>query len=470
VKTTYQIKTDVAVIGGGPSGIAAAVSAARGGADTLLVEQYGFLGGLATTGLPLLSFHTMSGKQVFEGFAQEFVDELQAIGGAMGHIQSPPDGHAGTMTPVYPESVKLIAERIAQHAGVRLLLHAKVCDAKKNVDTVTSVLLATKEGLIELKARVYVDCTGDADLVAYAGGAYTVGRAGDAKCQTMTTLFSLGGVDVESVAHHFRNELYYAVRPGEDTSALIHLSGKLDQFHKEGTAEFPFSDDAHDMWAMSLRPGELNLNVTDLAGYDALTSSGLTEAELAGRQQVAKTHNFLRTCVPGFSRSYLSSTSYTVGVRESRRITGLTTLSANDVLLGRTSESVIARGGYCLDMHDPDGKGITFTFQQNPAATVDIPYGTLVPENLSNVIVAGRSLSASHEALAAVRLMAICMCLGEAAGWASAIACHSTSRGSNLSDASATHRKREQQLTASFHEVNIGDLQEKLRSTGVLLW
>ena len=449
MKTKYRIDAEIVVVGGGPAGVAAAVTAGRSGAKTLMIEQYGFAGGLATTGLPLLSFHTLSGKQVFRGVAQEIVDRLVGVGGSPGHVLAPPDGHAGSMTPVYPEATKWVSDQMLREAGAELLLHAKVVDGNTKSGHLRSIIVAAKEGLIEVTGKVFIDATGDADLVYHAGGNFDVGRSSDGRSQTATALFTLGGVAVTEVARHFAKEHYYAARPDEGAEAkLIHLSGGLGRFRDSAKAEYPFSDDDHALWAMCLRPGQLSLNLTDLAGFDTLTSRGLTEAELSGREQIWRVVRFLKENVPGFSESYLLSSPPCVGVRETRRIRGLRRITASEVLEGAVFDDVVVRSGYCIDLHDPDGKGIIFEFQRDPDLTFDIPYSSLVPEDLDNVVVAGRSLSATHEALAATRLMALCMQMGEATAYAAAVALPN----------------------GNTHKVPVGEIQNRLRESGGLLW
>lgn len=449
MKTKYRIDAEVIVVGGGPAGVAAAITAGRSGARTLLIEQYGFAGGLATSGLPLLSFHTLSGKQVFRGVAQEIVDRLVLAGGSPGHVFAPPDGHAGSMTPVYPEGMKRVADEMLRESGAQLLFHAKLVDVVRNSAHLDSIVVAAKEGLIEVSGTVFIDATGDADLAYHAGAGFEVGRSPDGKCQTATALFTMGGVDIPQVAFHFAKEHYYAARPEEGTELrLIHLSGGLGRFRDDSKAPYPFADDDHALWGMCLRPGQLSLNVTDLTGFDTLTSRGLTSAELSGREQIWRVVRFLKENVPGFSESYLLSSTPFVGIRETRRIQGLRRITATDVLDGAHFDDVVVRSGYCIDLHDPDGKGIIFRFQRDPDLTFDIPYGSLVPEELDNVVVAGRSLSATHEALAATRLMALCMQMGEAAAHAASVALP----------------------TGNTREVRVEEIQNRLRESGGLLW
>lgn len=416
---------DVVVLGSGPAGVAAAIAAARTGARTLIVEQYGFLGGLATTGLPLLSFHTVSRVQICKGIAQQLVDELVAFGGSCGNIFAENDAHVGSMTPIYPEEYKRFLDLTMKRHGVEVLLHAKLVGAVVERGKVVKALLALKEGLAYVAAESFVDATGDADLVAFAKGSFEIGREKDGKTQSMTTLFNIAGVDQETVLKHFPEEVFYGVRPGDDRPSLFHVKGGLGRWREIAGEDYPFKDDDHGLWGMVLRDGQLNLNITDMIDKDALSSRGLTIAEQEGREQIWRIYSFLKKYVPGFEKSFVNFAQVQVGVRETRRIVGLKRLTADDVLSCRHFDDVAVRVGYSIDMHDPDGQGISFKMQQKTDECYDIPFGCLVPASLNGVIVAGRCLSAEHEALASCRVMVFCMGMGEAAGYAAGLSARS---------------------------------------------
>ena len=438
---------DVIVIGGGPAGVTSAIAASRAGASTLLVEQNGFLGGLASSGLPLLSFHTKSGKQVCKGIAQEIVDRLMEIGGSPGHIYASTPAHISTMTPIYPEEFKILMDKMMEENNVKVLLHASLAECIVHEDKVEKVILSLKEGLAEASADCFVDATGDADLVAYAGGEFLLGREKDGKVQSMTTLFNIAGVDEEVVLRNFPEEVFYGKRPGDTESSLMHVKGGLGRWKKIAGDDYPFTDDDHGLWGMVLRAGQLNLNIVDIIDKNALTSEGLTSAEEEGRRQILKIYNFLKKYVPGFEHSFINFSHCTVGVRETRRIEGLYRLTKDDVINCRKHPDVIARAAYSIDMHDPEGGGISFEMQQKEDLCYDIPFGCLVPKRLESVIVAGRSICAEHEALASCRVMVFCMGMGEAAGNAAAL--------------------------AALNKIKIRDLpvaavQEKLKQTGAI--
>ena len=438
---------DVVVFGSGPAGTVAAIAAAKQGAKTIIVEQYGFLGGLATTGLPLLSFHTVSKKQVCRGLAYQLVEEMTADGFSCGNIFPEDDAHVGSMTPVYPEEYKYFLDRQMEKYGVKVLLHAKLVDAETENGKVVRALIAVKEGLAYVSGKCFVDATGDADLIAAAGGGFEYGRESDGKCQSMTTLFNLAGVDQETVKKYFPEEIFYGVRPGSSGKALFHVKGGLGRWRLEAGKDYPFTDDDHGLWGMVLRDGQLNLNITDIINCEAITSEGLTAAEQEGRRQIWKIVYFLKKYVPGFENAFVNYAQVQVGIRETRRIIGLKKLSVEDVLTCRHAEDAIARVGYSIDMHDPDGKGIRFGMQEDRDESYDIPYGCLVPRDLDGVIAAGRCISAEHEALASCRVMVFCMGMGEAAGYAAALSA---------------------QTGKSLKEIDLKQVQSLLRQTGAI--
>lgn len=438
---------DVVVLGSGPAGTVAAIAAAQEGAKTLLVERYGFLGGLAATGLPLLSFHTVSRRQICSGLAQKLVDDLTEFGGSCGNIFSSTEAHVGSMTPIYPDEYKYFLDLQMKKYGVEVLLHAQLVGAETEQKKVTKALLAVKEGLASVEAKCFVDATGDADLVAFAGGEFELGREKDGKVQSMTTLVNVAGVDQETVLQYFPEEVFYAKRPGDKEDSLFHVKGNLGRWRETAGAEYPFKDADHQLWGMVLRDNQLNLNITDIVDCDALTSGGLTKAEQEGRRQIWGIMNFLKKYVPGFEKAFVNFAQVQVGVRETRRIVGVKKLLTTDVLSCNHFEDGVVHAGYSIDMHDPDGQGIAFKMQRNPQECYDIPFGCLVPVRLDGVIVAGRSISAEHEALASCRVMVFCMEMGEAAGYAAALA---ASTGKNIRD------------------VDVKDIQEKLRKTGAI--
>jgi glycine/D-amino acid oxidase-like deaminating enzyme len=384
---------EVIVIGGGPAGICAAVAAAEQGADTLLVERYGFLGGMATAGLicPFMSY-TSGDVQVNAGLFQRILDMLDARGARGG---AEPD-----RAQFDPQVLKLVLDDLARDAGVRLLLHTMMVDAVAEEGRISQAVVAGKSGLQALEAGVYVDASGDGDLAARAGVRFEMGRPEDGLCQPMSLFFRMAGVDRERVPDIGKiTELYRA----QKAAGQIH--NPRDEFHRI---------------IPTTRPGEVTFNATRVLGHDGTDAWSLTDAEMQGRRQVQELVRFLLGHVPGFEHAYLVSIAPQTGVRETRRIMGDYVLSGDDFDRAAKFDDAVARGCFSIDIHNPTGTGIIGRHMPK-GQWYDIPYRCLTPDGLDNLLVAGRPISCDHEMHGSVRVMPIAMCTGEAAGVAAAL-------------------------------------------------
>jgi FAD dependent oxidoreductase len=415
-------KYDVVVIGAGPGGAGAAIAAARGGARTLLVEKNGFAGGMATAGLvnPFLgNFYknpeTGQTGSIIAGVFGEICERLRARGALLRFYYSGPDG---VFSDAFDDAwLRLVYDQLLAAAGVEVLFHAQLLDAKTSDGRIESVRLLCKEGQLELAADTFIDSTGDADLVAAAGGDCQIGRTEDGLCQPCSTMFRLGGLDkatlLAGTLHDCREKINGEFRAAKE-------AGRLKFPHKGGLGIYEFP-----------RPGVLHFNATRVLGQPALTSEELTRTEIEGRRQVGLLADWLRAEVPGFEKSFLESVATHVGVRETRRIAGRYVMTREDVISGARFADGIARSAYFIDIHDPIGPGGlhaekevggTIKSDFKPQKYYEIPYGSLVPEKLSNVLVACRAISTDHYAHAATRVMATLTAVGQAAGRAAAIA------------------------------------------------
>ncbi|MDH7601474.1 MAG: FAD-dependent oxidoreductase [Armatimonadota bacterium] len=382
---------DVAVCGGGPAGIAASVAAARTGAEVILIERYGFLGGMATAGLvnPFMTFFAGS-EQIVKGIFQEIIDRLSAKGGWGG----PREKWAFD-----PELLKVTADEICLESGVKLLLHSFVCGADVRRARIASIKVFAKPAPRNIKAKVFVDATGDADLAHLAWVPCEKGRPGDGLTQPMTLNFRVAGVNIERMPPREEiNRLYLAARD-------------------QGRINCP-RDNV--LFFFTTREGEVHFNTTRVIKVDGTSARDLTAAEIEGRRQMKQICDFLRTDVPGFEKSYLTAAGTQIGVRETRRIVGQYVLTAEDVLSAAKFHDCVARGSYPIDIHDPDAGG-TVIKHLPPGESYDIPYRCLVPLNVSNLLVAGRPISATHEAHSSLRVMPIAFATGQAAGTAAAL-------------------------------------------------
>lgn len=420
--------TDVLVVGGGPAGMGAAVGAADAGADVILVERYGFLGGNATAALVtyFMSFYTPFQEQkdpefhllypwgegpsepVIEGVVTRFIDMLVAGGGAV-----PPSRETGYIVSFDPELFKMIAAELLDAAGVKYLYHASASGVIGG-NKPEGVILETISGPLVIKARVIVDCTGDGDIAAKAGAPFVIGREKDGFTQPMTLMFRVAGFDRAKFAEYVKNN------PGQWSGGqgLYNLIARAVAEHH---IDLPREDI---LFFGSPHREEVVVNSTRICQLSGIDAWDLSKAEYIGRRQVRQVADFLREYVPGFESSYIVQTGSQVGVRESRRIIGSYILNEDDVLNVRKFDDVIARGNYPIDIHDPCGKG-TVLKRLPVHDAYDIPLRCLIPLGVDRLLTAGRCISGTHEALASYRIMPVSMATGQAAGVCAALAVRS---------------------------------------------
>ena len=415
---------DVVVVGGGPSGIAASIAAARAGARTLLIERYGYLGGNLTAGLvgPCMTSYSLDGsQQLIRGIFEEFVQRMVDAGGAL-HPSGIPAGSAycgfieyghDKVTPFDPECAKITALRMCREAGVELLLHTFVVDVITTRDgdapaSITGLVCASKSGLHVQPALRYVDCSADGDLAALAGAEIGVGRDSDGLTQPMTMFFRVQGVD-DAVVEAYVRDHPDDFRPYASIVAKATAEGR-----------FPAPRKGIGLYK-TLQPGVWRINTSRVLRRNGADVHDLTAAEIEGREQVMSLLTFFRSDLPGFEHASLLDTAATIGVRETRRVVGDYTLTLGDLQNGRRFEDVIALCGYPVDIHDPSGAGGGTAEAPPTANTYEIPYRILVPRDVDGLPIAGRAVSATHEALGAIRVMPPCFAMGEAAGTAAAM-------------------------------------------------
>jgi hypothetical protein len=413
-------ETEVLVVGAGPAGIAAAVASARSGARTLLVERYGFLGGNLTAGLvgPCMTSYSLDGsQQLIKGVFEELVLRMERVNGAIHPSKiaagSPYSGYIvfghDKVTPFEPEAVKVCAAEMCLEAGVELLLHTFVVDALVEGGAVVGVLVANKSGLQALRAQVIVDCSADADVAARSGVPFEIGRAEDGLTQPMTMFFRVANVDDQRV------QAYIDAHPDD----YRQFASLVQQARERG--EFPIQRRGIGLYR-TLQPGVWRINTTRIHHLDGTDAHDLTQAEIEGRRQVLLLLDFFHNWLPGFEHCRLLDTAPQIGVRETRRIVGEYTLTHDDLASGREFEDVIALCGYPVDIHSPTGDGGGTTGELPTANIYQIPYRSLLPVHVEQLLVAGRCISATHEALGAIRVMPPAFAMGQAAGTAAALA------------------------------------------------
>ncbi|NLA52648.1 MAG: FAD-dependent oxidoreductase, partial [Alcaligenaceae bacterium] len=358
-------EADVLVCGGGPTGIAAALAAARLGCRTALVERYGTLGGMATVGLvgPLSNYNA-NGVRILGGIPEEFIDDLEELGGAIPHL---PGGYV----PFEAEMLKILAPRKLKTAGVQLMLHSTVVDAVRDQARLTHVVISNKAGFRGVRARVVIDCTGDADVAFRAGAPYE--QSPIDRMQPMTMMFVLGNVDTESLGG-------LLMKPGGTPTTHPAIRERLAAAVERG--ELPPFGGPWIQWGSTMRPGYVSINMTRMRG-DATDPDTLTEAELRLREDAWQFFSFLRREIPEFSKAVLVNTGFQVGIRETRRIVGEYQLTKEDVLNPKDFPDTICLGSHPIDVHHSEGTGQSLMWLKRPYR---IPYRCLLPKGISNLL------------------------------------------------------------------------------------
>lgn len=395
-------EVDVLVCGGGPAGFCAAIAAARAGAKVLLIEQTNCLGGIATAGgHNHLCLYTSWGtdERVVGGVPYEMVERVLKLGHG---------AYARGMIDFELEGMKLALEQMAAEAGVRLLYHTLFADAIVRDGRCEGAYIQNKSGRQAVLARRVIDATGDADVAASAGAPFEKGRPGDGAMQPCTLMFLIGGVDWAKV-QPFRNS---QDRTLKKVWAEAQANGDME----------PFQDQIMGWWWTPTRPDQVGQNFTHIVGCDATDAESITKATIEGRRQAFHMIPVFRKYVPGMENCYLISTASLLGTRESRRIVGEYVLTDEDILAEKTWSDSIGYGSFFIDIHNCTGPGMDReTYRPHPGFKYQIPYRTLVPKAVENLLVAGRCISVTHRALGSTRVMPQCGLLGEAAGAAAAL-------------------------------------------------
>ena len=422
-----DLSADVLVIGGGPAGLCAALAAARGGADTLLIEQNGYCGGMATAGLvaPFMTCYDSGGTIMWiRGLFEEIVDRLCATGGAI-HPSKVETASAFTsyitaghihVTPFKAESLKLLADEMLAESGVRVLYHTSFMDAETDGERISRVVVAMKDGLHAITAKVVIDCSGDGDCAAAAGVPFEMGN-GAGRIQPATMFFRIGNVDSAKIdADIEANWQNFYRKDGVNYRSLHWWVSKAREA----------GDWTLDRVSIGLFRGvdedEWSINTSRIMGIDGTDSASLTHGEIVGRRQVKEIFDFLVKYVPGCENAKLLQTGSTLGIRETRHIQGVKKLMTDDILSCKIPEDSILLAANSVDVHGRFGPRSNEYITIPEGKCYGIPYGTLTPVNFSNLLVAGRCLSAECEAAGAVRVMPPCMGMGQAAGATAALA------------------------------------------------
>ena len=417
-------QADVVVVGGGAAGVAAAETAARVGRSTLIIERYGFCGGAAVGGMSgticgmyLATDHSVNRpEQAVFGFTEKFRAAMAARGGI-----TAPQRYGKTWTVTHDPLIwREVADGLLGNAGVQVLFHTLVVGVVMEEDLVRGVLVDSKAGRGAVHAGIVIDASGDADVVFRAGLDFTMGA--DGTVQNPTMIFRLGGVDMDRFTEYW----------GPDTICSPAYTQLIIDANESGKFRLPRAK----IWLFPTpRSNEVLCNATRLIGHDgrALDPTDpfdLTEAEITGREQVREYARLFRDTIPGCESSFVNDTGVQVGIRQTRSIAGVERLTNEDVVERRKRPDGIARSPWPIELHAGERPKLEWLLDDY----YEVPYGTLVPAAGENLLVAGRCLSAEHEALASARVTAQCFSYGQAAGLAAATALE---QGSAVRDISA---------------------------------
>ena len=424
-------EVDLLVIGAGSAGCCAAIAAAEGGARVLLVDRYGFAGGTSTGVLDTFYGFFTPGPQprtVVGGIAARVVDELERLDA----IYLRPNTYgAGTGVTYNPEILKIVWDRLLAGAGVDVLLHSLLVDVEQDAQgRLIGAILATRGGLRRVRAKRFIDASGDAELCHLAGIEYE--RAGDLEpAQTLTTTFRLAGVDIAAFNAAGGKQMLAEKMAGADLSRYP-LPRRKGSFH-----------------AMAI-PNSASTVAARVADVNPMDSADLTRAEITGREQAITYERFVREQVPGYANARLSGLATFIGLRETRRVYGEYRLTRDDCMTARRFDDAVLLCGAPIEDHrqGKDGQDETAWAYVPDGATYDVPYRTLVPRGRDEVWVVGRCFSATHDAHASCRSMAQTMAMGHAAGTAAAMSLAGK---------------------CGARDVSVSGLRDALRTTGAVL-
>lgn len=427
------LEADVVVCGGGPAGIAAAVSAARHGASTTLLERYPSVGGQATNALVNIWHTSDRTKQVIFGLVQEIIERAGPAMQRYADYPTRPETHE-----FEPSALRVVLHQLLDDAGVRTLCNLTAVESIVEEGQLRGVLVDSKTGRKAVLGKIFIDATGDGDVAANAGAPFDFGRASDGRVQGMTMMYRLCGLDARRLATH-----------PEAAQRVFTLMREL-----RAAGKFPpFNEDATEYYLNSVLPHTVSYNMCPVAG-NPLDEEELTRLSVQARQQVTQYVDFWHHEMPGFENAEIEQMGFMLGVRESRRIRGLKTLDAQMVVKAVKQPDAIGHGFWLVDIHDPKGSGHTTWTEQQPDSmpavgqSYHIPLGICLNEHLRNLAVVGRCASATHEGQASMRIQTHCMVMGQGIGTAAAQALDS--------DVDMSH-------------VNLAKLQQLLKADGVYL-
>lgn len=462
-KKTFEVKEgqefDIIIVGGGTTGIAAGVAAARDGAKVCLIEYYGFIGGNATTGLPWMAYHNLVGQRVIGGVAYEFIEQLRNVGGASDFYMDPV---CSSTVAVNPHWWKIVSMQEVKKENINVKLHSLVVgvdtddsgsDGRKRVK---GVFMTNKGGFHHLKAKVVMDCTDSGDIARMAGATMVKGREGDQKTQVSSYTISVSGINVKPLLEYFReNPDDIRPFPIENIDALLEQMQDAEIFIIGGLRKLIAKARADGLeLSRGVMPGlvfpktgEITTVASSVEGLDPTDPDAFTKAEQEGMKQTQQWIRFLREYVPGCEKVALSGTPHQIGIRETYHMDDAEyLLTGEDLATGKKFEDVISLGGYHVDIHAPNNDGHNTEYIGPP--TFQIPYRSLLPQKIDGLLVVGRAFGATHEAQAATRVIPLSMAQGQGGGQAAALAVSSN---------------------VELRDIDIKELQNRLINQGQIL-
>lgn len=439
------------VIGGGTTGVCAAIAAARGGAQVLLVELNGFLGGNAANGLAWLGFHSLDGRQMVGGLPWEIITRLQAMGGATDFQDDP---ICGSCVGVDPTLLKILLHRMVRESGVTVRLHSMFSSVRALPDG-WEVTLCEKQGMVKIEADVVIDCTDTGDVAASAGASLRFGRDTDGKPQISSVVLRVGGVDMDAFCGYFQNHPDQ-LRPfpltdaqqrflvGSMREAPVFVMGAFPDLIAKAHADGLSYPRDRLIGTGNAQTGELTLVASRVEGVNPNNTMNHTAAEMDGLEQTMGIMRLLWEYLPGCERARLLSAGHSIGVRETRHLEGRYWLTGDDLMTAKAIEDTIAHGAYHLDVHSPDHHGLE-TRKPKPYS---VPFRICQPVGMDRLLVAGRAVSGDQAAESSIRVIPILGAIGQACGTAAAM-----SLGTG----------------ASTNAVDIQALQAKLKMDGAII-
>lgn len=405
-------KYDVIVVGGGIAGVSAAVRAGREGAKTLLIEHYGFVGGMSTAGMvsPFMK-HQVNGDTLVKGVFQDIEKEMRKRNGMIDNG-------------FYANTFRTAAYHLLSEANCSILFNSEIIKVNRIDNRIKSLTVLVENQQIDIEADVFIDTTGDAQILHLGDFPWVKGDESTGKLQALTLFFRMGNIDIQKATDYVKNhkdDFFKWMTYDFDFTKIISIAGYFSNV-KKAIEEGRLNPDVEYIFFTTLpESGEGSFNTSNILGMDASTSESLTQAEMIGRNQVYQVVQILQNEIPGFENSYLLETAVQVGVRETRRAVGDYIVTGNDIKNGSKFDDAIARGCYGIDIHGQKDESSRMEDLEE-GQYYEIPLRSLIVKDADNLLVAGRCISSTREGHSALRIMPTSAATGEACGALAALA------------------------------------------------